>query len=122
MSPPDKKLVLGLELVLNSNPAGGLSISVTPAPVRMSALLPSTMEIFPNVVQAPEPPGAAVLAEIADPPEAPVTVTVARSEKENVKPTKTNSSLNLALNIRLAKKTTRPPGGRRNYFRVRVGS
>ena len=75
------------------------------------------MEIFPNVVQAPEPPGAAVLAEIADPPEAPVTVTEARSEKENKSPTATNNRLNLALNIRLAKKTTRPPGGR-TIFRV----
>ena len=93
---------------MNSNPAGGLSISVTLVPARMSALLPSTMEIFPNVVQAPEPPGAAVLAEIADPPEAPVTVTEARSEKENKSPTATNNRLNLALNIRLAKKNPSP--------------
>jgi hypothetical protein len=47
----------------------------------MSPLLPSAMVIVPKVVHAPVPPLAAVSAEIADPPDAGVIVTDARSRK-----------------------------------------
>ena len=53
---------------------------MTPDPEEISIFLFSSMMIGPSVVHAPDPPVAAVSAEIAEPPEAPVSVTAARAE------------------------------------------
>jgi len=74
------KLILGRELVLNSNPAGALRASVRLVPMPRSALVPSAIVIGPSVVHEPEPPLAAVSAEMEVPPDAPVTVTAAQLE------------------------------------------
>jgi hypothetical protein len=76
---PLVKLTLGMEEVLNSNPAGAFRMRVRPEPDEMSLFFDSSMIIGPRVVHAPEPPVAAVSAEMAVPPEAPVTTTEAET-------------------------------------------
>src|SRR5258706_4922402 len=78
-SNPAVKLMVGVEPVLNSKPAGVFKTIVIPVPALISALEPSARVIGPKVVQAPDPPAAAVSAEIAEPPLAPVTAMVARA-------------------------------------------
>ena len=89
-SAPLVKLKPGGELVLNSNPEGDLSTKVTFEPTPKSFVLPSAIVIGPRVVHEPEPPVAAVSAEMFEPPEAPVTVTAARVGQTS--PTKTRNA------------------------------
>src|SRR5436190_3632572 len=79
ISPPPTKLMLGVEAVLNSKPAGAFRMRVWPLPEAMSIFLDSSSVMGPRVVQAPEPPLAAVSAEIAEPPDALVTLRAARA-------------------------------------------
>ena len=76
---PTVNVALGVTAVLNSNPAGAFRIKVTPVPVAKSLVEPSAIVMVPRLVQAGEVAVAAVSASMAEPPEAPVTLTVAKA-------------------------------------------
>jgi hypothetical protein len=63
----------------------------------MSVFLPSSMVIGPSVVQPPEPPVAAVSAEIAFPPLAGLTEMLARAGLANSKAGKRRNSEHCGL-------------------------
>src|SRR5207244_98755 len=75
MSCPEANVTLGGAEVLNSNPAGALSTSVTPEPAPKSGLFLSAITIGPSVVQAGLVALAALSAEMLVPPVAAVMVT-----------------------------------------------
>jgi hypothetical protein len=72
-------VIFGVTAVLNAKPAGVLRINVTLVPAAKSAAAPSAIVMAPNVVQAGDGALAAVSAEMLPPPEAGVTVTVAKA-------------------------------------------
>src|SRR4051794_26912660 len=71
--------MLGVTAVLNSKPAGVRRTRVTLVPCAKSPFAPSVMVIAPIVVHAGVTAFAALSAEIAPPPEAPVNVTAANA-------------------------------------------
>ena len=86
MSCPEANVTLGGAEVLNSNPAGALSTSVTPEPAPKSGLFLSAITIDPSVVQAGLDALAELSAEMLVPPVAEVMVTApkARPARRNV--------------------------------------
>ena len=105
ISAPAAKLMLGIEDVLNSNPAGAFNTKVTPDPAAKSPFAPSSILIGPKVVQAAVPPDTAVSAEMPAPPDAPVTVTLACAPRTKLKTTPSQNRIRI-FTMRLAMKST----------------